>query len=119
MKSKIQSAFVVIAIALTISGCKKQDYNAPMSTSSGSPGANEVWIQNMAFNPSSITVAVNTTITWTNKDAVAHTVTSNTGLFESGNLNSGATYSHKFTAAGSYSYKCSIHPSMTATVTVH
>lgn len=86
---------------------------------SGTPGTNEVWIKGMAFNPSTITVAAGTTITWTNKDAVAHTVTSDTDLFDSGNMGSNETFSFKFTTAGSYTYYCTIHPSMTAKVVVN
>ncbi len=86
---------------------------------SGGPLLNEVFIQSMTFNPGTITVAANTTITWTNKDAVAHTVTSNSGLFDSGNIGNNGTYSHLFTTAGTYPYFCTIHPSMTATVIVN
>ena len=101
---------VCIAIILTSFGCKKQD---PAIPNAATPGTNEVWLQNMAFTPISITVAVNTTIKWTNKDAVAHTVTINSALFESGNINSGGTYSHQFTIMSTYPYHCTIHPSMT------
>jgi plastocyanin len=73
----------------------------------------------MSFVPSSITVAAGTTITWTNKDGIAHTVTSNDNLFNSGSLGSGKSFSFKFANAGSFGYYCAIHPSMTATVTVN
>jgi plastocyanin len=72
----------------------------------------------MSFNPSSITVYVGTKITWTNKDAVTHNVTSNTTLFSSGSMTTGATFSYTFTTAGTFPYTCTIHPSMTGTVTV-
>ena len=85
----------------------------------GSPGTNEVWIQGMAFSPSSITVVAGTTITWTNKDAAAHTVTSTAGLFNSPSLGTNGTYSRLFTTAGTYNYFCAVHPSMTATVIVN
>jgi plastocyanin len=97
------------------SGCKKSD-NSPMP--SGSPPANEVWMQNTAFTPSSITVSVNTTITWRNKDSVTHTVTSNTSVFDSGNIAAGGNFTHQFLAAGTYPYHCNIHPGMTGTVIV-
>jgi len=90
------------------------------SGGSGGPGTNEVWIQNMAFSPITITVTAGTTISWTNKDGVAHTVTSNTGLFDSGSISSGSgTYSHMFSTAGTFPYHCTVHPSMTATVIVN
>jgi len=85
----------------------------------GGPGTNEVWIQGMAFSPSSITVTAGTTITWTNKDGIAHTVTSDSGLFDSGSISANGTYSHLFATAGTYPYYCVIHPTMTATVVVN
>jgi plastocyanin len=82
-------------------------------------GANDVFIQGMAFSPSTITVSAGTAVTWTNKDAMTHTVTSNTALFSSGGLVQGGTYTFTFANAGTYTYKCTIHPSMTGTVIVN
>jgi plastocyanin len=73
----------------------------------------------MAFNPVTITVAAGTTITWTNNDGVAHTVTSDTALFDSGSIPSGGTYSHTFSTAGTFAYHCKFHAGMTATVVVN
>lgn len=84
----------------------------------GVQGANEVLIQNMSFSPATITVSAGTTVTWTNKDAIAHTVTSDNNLFNSGNIGSNGTFSYTFSTAGSFSYHCSIHPTMKGTVVV-
>lgn len=110
MKKIIILIFTAIIVIVISVRCKK-------STTSN-PGTNEVFMQNTAFTPSSITVAVNTTIKWTNKDGMAHTVTSTSGLFDSGNIGSGGTYSRQFTATGTYAYKCTIHSSMSGTVIV-
>ena len=67
--------------------------------------------------PGNFTVKVGSTITWFNADASVHTVTS-TGAFDSGNLASGATYSHTFAQAGTYQYYCVIHPNMKGTIVV-
>lgn len=76
-------------------------------------------IANNAFSPSSLSVPAGSTVTWKNEDSYAHTVTmSGKGGFDSGNLDGGKTFSKTFTNAGTYSYACSIHPSMTGTVTV-
>ena len=101
---------LLLIILGTSYSCKK---------ASDMPGPNEVFIQGKAFDPGTITVVANTTITWTNKDGVAHTVTSNTGLFDSGTINANGTYSHMFSTAGTYPYHCTIHPSMTASVKVN
>jgi plastocyanin len=77
-----------------------------------------VTIENIAFSPSSITVPVGTTVTWTNKDSFSHTVTSDTGLFDSGEMSQGSTFSHTFNDKGTFSYHCTIHTTMHGTVTV-
>lgn len=80
--------------------------------------ANEVSIQGMAFNPLTLTVTKNTTVKWTNNDALSHTVTSDTGAFNSGTLSPTGTFSFQFTSTGTFSYHCSFHPDMTATIIV-
>jgi plastocyanin len=72
----------------------------------------------MAFNPSSITIAAGTTITWTNKDPMDHTVTNNNN-FDSGTIGSGKTWSFTFSNTGTYTYLCSLHSTMTAKVIVN
>lgn len=92
--------------------------------SSGAPvapvGGNAVSISGFAFAPASLTVKAGTTVTWTNKDSDAHTVTSqgSGGPLGSAALSTGQSYSYTFTKPGTYSYLCTIHPFMTATVTV-
>jgi len=89
-------------------------------TKSSDPGLNEVFIENSTFSPSTITVAANTTITWTNKDSMSHTVTSDSGNeLSSGSISADGTWSHTFAVAGTYPYYCTIHPSMKATVKVN
>lgn len=118
MKTKIDNSerisrpigLMFIVLTILISCSKSKDTTTP--------GANEVLIQSFAFSPSTITVSVNTTITWTNKDAAAHTVTSDIGLFDSGNMNTDATYSYKFITAGTFSYHCTYHSNMLARVIV-
>jgi plastocyanin len=112
---------LIFVLAIAICGsCDKKDSddNAPASPSTSGPGANEVWMQNNAFTPSSITVSAGTTIKWTNKDNMAHTVTSDNGLFDSGNIAAGGTYTRQFTTAGSYPYRCTLHSGMIGTVVV-
>jgi plastocyanin len=127
-KNRFVLGITLLFAILMISGsCNKSSYNNMIGMTGGTggtggssgPGANEVFIQGMAFNPSTITVTAGTTITWTNKDAVSHTVTSSTALFNSGSIGANGTYSFTFATAGTYAYYCAIHPSMTASVTVN
>jgi plastocyanin len=112
--------FVILSISSNCTKTMDNMYNTGGDKGgSGGPGTNEVWIEGMAFNPSTITISAGTTIKWTNKDNVAHTVTSDNGLFESGNINNSGTFSQTFTTVGTFPYHCTPHPSMTATVIVN
>jgi plastocyanin len=82
------------------------------------PSLNQITIQNMAFSPATLTVTAGTTVTWTNKDAIAHSVTSDTGLFDSGSVSGNGTYSYTFSTVGTFAYHCSIHTTMKAQVIV-
>ena len=96
----------------------------PTSTSGGddtSTGGVKVAIANLAFSPSKTEVNSGTTVTWTNQDAVTHTVTSTktddvdtatSGLFDSGTLQPGESFSYTFKQAGDYPYECTTHASM-------
>jgi plastocyanin len=75
-------------------------------------------IQGFAFSPSSLTIGVGDRVVWTNNDAAPHTVTADDGSFTSPDMPTGGTFSYRFTHAGTYSYHCSIHPSMKGTITV-
>ncbi len=77
-----------------------------------------VTIVGFAFGPNNLTVAVGTTVTWTNDDGPSHTTTSDAEGWNSGTLSTGATFQVVFDTPGTFTYHCSIHPSMTATVTV-
>ena len=92
----------------------------PLSTATPTPAAMQIsaTIQNFAFSPNPITIAPGSTVTWTNRDGVPHTVTADDGSWGSSTLGPGGTYSHVFTSAGSYPYHCAIHPYMTGTVVV-
>ncbi|HXS36520.1 MAG TPA: cupredoxin family copper-binding protein [Flavipsychrobacter sp.] len=117
MKRISAGVLAIIAIVLLVlPSCSKNSYKTPAS---GGGSANTVNINQMKFTPNSITVTAGTTVTWTNTDNMTHTVTSTTGVFNSGNLSSGNNFSFKFTTAGTYPYKCTIHPFMTGTVIVN
>jgi len=78
----------------------------------------EIEIDDFEFSPATLTVSVGATVTWTNMDGVAHTVTADDQTFDSGNMSDGATFSYTFTIAGQFDYICKIHPSMQGEITV-
>lgn len=75
---------------------------------------------NVGYTPQNITLVlgVNNTVVWTNNDVSSHTVTANDGIFDSGIMNPGDTFSYTFAKAGVYEYHCTIHPWMIGFVTV-
>jgi plastocyanin len=90
--------------------------SAPASAAAGAAGT--VDIKNTAFNPTSLTVAAGTKVTWTNSDGFAHTVTLDDNSVDSGNIAGGVTFDHTFATAGTFAYHCKIHSTMHGTVTV-
>jgi len=68
-------------------------------------------------------VAAGTTVTWTNHDAIIHSVTSGSpdapdGAFDSGFFDQAGTFSFTFTDSGDYTYFCMRHNFMRGTVSV-
>jgi len=82
------------------------------------PASAEVKVDNFSFGPASLTVAVGTTVTWTNRDDIPHTVVSTDKVFKSKVLDTDEKFSFIFDKAGRYPYFCSIHPKMTGSVVV-
>jgi plastocyanin len=80
--------------------------------------ATAVNITNHAFDPAQLNVATGTTVTWTNGDTEAHTVTADDELFDSGVLEPGQSYSVWLGGSGTVAYHCKIHPDMTGSVVV-
>jgi plastocyanin len=78
----------------------------------------EVKIDNFSFGPATLTVAAGTTVTWTNRDDIPHTVVSDDKVFKSKVLDTDEKFSYTFTKPGTYGYFCSIHPKMTGKVVV-
>ena len=72
------------------------------------------------YTPAQITVVVgvNNTVVWTNHDVLVHNVIANNGAFDSGDIGPGGAYEFTFTQAGTYTYHCSYHPSMSGVVVV-
>ncbi len=91
---------------------------ATAKTSEAAAKISEVKIDNFSFGPATLTVAAGTTVTWTNRDDIPHTVVSTAGVFKSKVLDTDEKFSYTFAKAGSFPYFCSIHPKMTGTVVV-
>ena len=95
--------FVLLTSSFCFTTCKKEE--------KGTPGPNEIWLEYKAFHPSQRSVAVGTTITFTNKDNANHSVTSTNNLFDSGRIKSDESWTYTFNTAGTFYFSCNYHSS--------
>lgn len=82
------------------------------------PDPTQVKIDNFSFIPQTLTIRAGTKVTWINRDDVPHTIVSVDKQFKSKALDTNDQFSHTFTAPGTYSYFCSVHPHMVAKIVV-
>lgn len=84
----------------------------------GVVGKASVEIKNFAFGPKTLTVKKGTEVTFANQDSVKHSATSDDGSFDTGLLAKGESGSVTFDKAGTFTYHCTPHPYMKATIVV-
>ena len=77
-----------------------------------------VTIDNDAFSPHTLTVKAGQSVTFTNDDDEAHTVTASDGSFDSKGLDTHGVWRHVFARTGTYAYFCELHPFMRGTIVV-
>jgi plastocyanin len=119
MDRRLVAVAVVVVIVIIAVAALLAMQNQPSGGTNNAGTGDSVDIRNFAFSPATLTIPIGTTVTWTNNDTTAHTVTFDNGPFaSSSNLASGQTYAVTFDQAGTFNYHCSIHPSMVAKVIV-
>ena len=116
--SRSVSITVLTAILVLGIGAIGADRNGFLASAQQKPETTEVKIDNFSFGPATLTVPAGTTVSWTNRDDIPHTVVSTDGVFKSKVLDTDEKFSFTFSKAGSYPYFCSIHPKMTGKVIV-
>lgn len=117
MKTKYFAIFIATALSIAFLSCSKTK-NSPTGGGGNNNNPNSITISGMSF-PATTTVKVGSTVTWTNNDAMAHTVTSDDGVsFNSGSINYGSAFSYVAKTVGSFSYHCNFHSNMKATLVV-
>ena len=108
----------LITTILIVYACSKSNGGSTQQPPAGG-SVTTISIAAMAFPPTT-TVAKGTTVKWVNNDNMTHTATSDDGTtFDSGNIAAGASYSVVASKAGTFTYHCNIHPTMTATLVVN
>ncbi len=113
MSSRFRVGLTVLFLAI-VAGSLSAIACGSSSTPSAGGQTTSVTIKDYEFTPTTVTIKVGDTVTWTNNGPSTHTVTADDGSFASGNLNQGGTFSHTFQTAGTFTYHCSINGSMTA-----
>jgi plastocyanin len=114
---------VAFALPLAVGGCGEDQ----TSGSGGAGGTSaSIEVKTFIFRPKPLEVRTGTTVTWTNHDAIVHSVTAGTRAhpktaeFDGDLAESNGTFRHRFDVAGTYRYFCKYHPGsgMTGTVRV-
>ena len=71
-----------------------------------------------SFSPQILAINAGDTVVWTNKGSKNQTVTSNSNLWDSGNLKPGQTYKRVFAQPGRYEYRTNLTNGMNGTIIV-
>ncbi len=114
------AAFAALLVAVACGSSTSPVTPTPPAPTGGGGGSStgNVTIANFAFSPTSVTVKAGTSVTWQNNDTTTHTATADGGAFDTGGIAPGASRSVTMGTPGTFSYHCTIHPFMTASVTV-
>jgi plastocyanin len=115
MKLKFFIAGIVVFFGLQMAAHAQ---NAQAAGQDSKGATVDVKIDNFSFTPPTITIPAGTTVKWTNRDDIPHTVVNDDQKFQSKALDTDESYSYTFTKPGTYPYFCSIHPKMTGKVIV-
>lgn len=135
------SMLILVSLACALAACGSDDDSEtsdtggggaetattePPSESSGNAPAQsgeavrseKVEIVNFAYDPDPTTIQAGGKVSWMNEDAAPHTATADDGSFDTGTIEEGKLKAESFKQAGTYTYFCTIHPSMHGTVEV-
>lgn len=89
-----------------------------LSTLAARAATVNVTMKGFAFDPATLTVNVGDTVTWTNQDTAPHNATADDGTFKTADFTQGQSASVTMTKPGTFTYTCTIHPRMKATIVV-
>jgi plastocyanin len=84
----------------------------------GASGTHTIVIASMKFVPETLTVKAGDTVVWANKDFFPHTATAQDRSFDSGDIATDKSWKYVATKKGMFSYVCTLHPTMKATLVV-
>jgi len=119
MRRSVSCLFLAAILAVGATALSRGG-KGPLAAAQAQTSTADVKIDNFSFGPATLTVPAGTTVTWTNRDDIPHTVvsTDEPRLFKSKVLDTDEKFSFTFSKPGTYAYFCSIHPKMTGKVVV-
>ena len=115
-KQNLAMIIFVLSTGVLFASCMNMKHG--MKPDMTNRGKGIVWMKQDCFSPMTITIPVNTSVTWINKDWWGHDVTSSENLFGTSKIRHKKTFSYKFTKVGTFHYICRIHKHMAGTVIV-
>jgi plastocyanin len=116
--TRIPLIVAVLAAGALATGCGGNGYGSkPAAAQSAETAAKIVEMTESTFAPNRLELKVGETVTFVDKDEIAHTATAE-GTFDSGTLRQGARFDFTATKAGTLNYVCVFHPGMTGTIDV-
>lgn len=116
----IISLLAIFAVAFLVigAGCKQETQETGSAVQTFEPQTHSIDIIDFAFSPQVLTISIGDTVVWTNKDNIRHDIKSNDGNFYSIPLETGEMYAFTFNQAGTFKYRCGLHPTMEGTIIV-
>ena len=113
----MSNKLLVAAFAAALPSLASAQVSAtPTATAAAAPV--RVEINQMRFEPASLTIAAGTTVTWVNDDESPHTVTDRGRVFRSAALDTKDRFTYTFATPGEFTYFCTLHPMMVGKIVV-
>lgn len=113
---------VGLAAAVAFAGCGSSSSSSSTSPSTTGPQISIVngasLLTTTAFSPNPMNVSVGGSVTWVNNDTTTHDARADNGSFDTGAIAARSSATVKFSTAGTFTYKCTIHPNMVASIVV-
>jgi len=120
--SRAFSLSVLLVGSVVLSACGSSNSSTPSDSGTGSGltcpkggapvATTSVTVADFSFTPECIVVPAGSTVTWTNTGMPIHTVTSDTGAFDSGQLGNAGVFHFAFADPGTFNYHCIAHQTL-------
>ncbi|HKW74637.1 MAG TPA: cupredoxin family copper-binding protein [Terriglobales bacterium] len=116
---KIYSIALVLGLTAGLILARAAGHGRVLASAAPQSATTQIKIDNFSFAPLKVSVRAGTTVQWTNRDDIPHTVVSeDNATFKSQVLDTDQEFTYTFRKPGTYRYYCSLHPRMAAEIVV-